>query len=173
MDDLEKAVEDVIAFERFRMICDSVSKQANRRVSDISNGIYNRVSSGEKLPLDSEVIAYIKTDETTEKVRETKDALEMFSKEFPKEYARLKELIEESRKAKEIHLYFGHKENCYPTKEAHYRILRNLGIAEKDIAKAYEVADEVFLNLRKKKIESVLSKHIDLDKKETEKKGKK
>ena len=167
--ELVKALEDLIAFERIRGIYKSIAEMSNRKVDDLARGVYNRVASKERLPHYSEVATHVETEKEMKKVRKMEEAIKIFSQEYPKAYKRLIYLIGEEREKSEIYLHFGYKEGCELTKEAYFRIFRNLGIKEKDLQDVYHVTEETLSLLRKKPLNGDFLKHIDLDKKKTKK----
>ena len=163
MEQIEKNIEDLIAYDRIKSLYSSFSQRAERREKDLAYGIYNQIARDEKIPTDSKVFASI-TDITESNARGMKDGMQEFKKRYP-DYGKILEgLIEEKRDEREVYLNFGIAGKELPD-AAYLRTFRDLGIDSEGAHKVYATV-EIFESIKKKKQDNNARKLlIDLDKK--------
>jgi hypothetical protein len=163
MEQIEKNIEDLVAYDTIKSLYSSFSQRAERREKELAYGVYNRIAKDEKIPKDANVSASIEYL-TEGKARGMKEGIEEFKKKYP-DYGKILEgLIEEKRDKKEIYLNFGIMGKELPN-AAYLRIFRDLGITPEDAHKVFSTV-EIFESIKKRKqTDSERSLLIDLDKK--------
>ena len=87
------------------------------------------------------------------KARGTKDGIDLFCQNYPRQGAILRGYIEEQRALRESHLYFGVNEGCRLTADDYMNVMSSLGLSEKVSSDLYPELMQVSRNLSKKREE--------------------
>lgn len=123
---LEGQVIQLIATDRTEIPISSMSGKLKRKKPKLAQAIVlpdsNRYN-GER------VYARLE-EEDLDKARGMKDAISLFAQKFPKYGTILRGMIEEKRKLREKHLYFGVKDSCRLTADDYIGIMENLGLSK-------------------------------------------
>jgi|SRR3989344_3283086 len=147
--ELERKVLELIAMDRIEMPISSLSGKLKRQKPKFAKEIDlngKAVYDGERC------YARIKKEDL-EKARGIREGVEEFSKKFPNYGKILNGLIEEKRKEKETHLYFGMYENCRLTEADYIGVMQNLGFTETGARNLYPELMQVSRNLSRKRDE--------------------
>ncbi|MDO8556357.1 MAG: hypothetical protein Q7R96_04265 [Nanoarchaeota archaeon] len=124
---LERQVIELIATDRIDIPISSMSGKLKRAKPKLAQGIslaeYDNAFTGER------VYARIESEDV-EKARGTREGIDAFSQKFPNYGKILEGLIQEKRKERETHLYFGINEGRRLTSGDYMGVMKNLGFSE-------------------------------------------
>ena len=147
---LERQVIELIATDRIDMPISSMSGKLKRAKPKLAQAVnlaeYKDVFTGER------VYARVKTEDV-EKARGMREGVQEFARKFPNYGKILEGIIQEKRKARETHLYFGVREGRRLTSEDYMGVMRNLGFSEARSESLYQELMEVSRNLSRKRAE--------------------
>jgi hypothetical protein len=123
MTNVEQGLIRLIATDRIEIPISSMSGKLKRQKPKIAQEAadgFNLRYSGER------TYARVETDDK-EKARGIAEGIEEFKNLYPKEGEVLQELIDETRKQKETHLYFGMNAGCRITADDYRQVMTDLG----------------------------------------------
>ena len=146
--ELERSVIDLIAADRLDIPISSMSGKLKRMKPKLASivDLPKKNFSGER------VYAFIR-DEEGRKARGMKDAIALFSMEFPKYGEILQGMISEERVFKEPTMYFGVNEGCRLTAVDYLTVLDNLGFTEARARALYIPLMETSRGISRKRLE--------------------
>ena len=147
--ELERKVLELIAMDRIEMPISSLSGKLKRQKPKFAKEIDlngKAVYDGERC------YARIKKEDL-EKARGIREGVEEFSKKFPNYGKILNGLIEEKRKEKETHLYFGMNPGSRITADDYREVMTNLGFTPAMAEDLYPALMDVSRKLSKKRDE--------------------
>ena len=105
--DLTLATEYLVAYRKLYFPTNSLSKKVDRRMGELAEGIYQRLSEKEKLSPGSFVVADIETKRSEARSRTLTEAVKEFIEENPEIGKKLQKKIDEKRKKKKTYLVYG------------------------------------------------------------------
>jgi hypothetical protein len=132
--ELERKIIGLVAADRLDIPISSMSGKLKRMKPKLARDISlpDNSYSGER------VYARLQIQDSTQKARTMKEAVEEFSFQYPKYGTILKGMIEETRVAKETNLYFGMQEGCRLTSDDYLGVMADLGFSEGQARALYE-----------------------------------
>ena len=147
--ELETKVIGLIAIDRLEMPISSMSGKLKRRKDKAKDSI----DLDEKARYDGERCYARVESEDLQKARGMRDGIDAFSQKFPSYGKILNGLIEEKRKVRETHIYFGMNEGCRLTEADYMGVMRSLGYGETAARSLYSPLMDVSRSLAKKRDE--------------------
>jgi len=147
---LEKQIIELIATDRIDIPISSMSGKLKRQKPKLATTI--DLSEYENDFIGERVYARIEAEDLM-KARGMKEAIDIFSQEFPRYGTILNGLIEEQRALRETHLYFGVNEGCKLTSEDYMGVMESLGFNETTAKSLYTELMDVSRNLSRKRQE--------------------
>ncbi len=147
---LERKVIELIAVDRIDIPISSLSGKLKRRKPKVAQEVdlsaYDGNFVGER--------AYARVESVDmEKAKGIREGVDEFSRKFPNYGKILNGIIEEKRKERETHLYFGLHEGRRLTSEDYMGVMRDLGFSEARAEGLYQELMEVSRNLSRKRDE--------------------
>ena len=147
---LERKIIELIATDRIDIPISSMSGKLKRAKPKIAGTIgleeYDGKFSGER------VYARVETEDV-EKARGMREGVDEFSKKFPNYGKILEGIIQEKRKDRETHLYFGIKEGRRLTSDDYMGVMKGIGFSESRAESLYQELMEVSRNLSRQRDE--------------------
>ncbi len=147
---LERQVIKLIATDRIEIPISSMSgklKRAKPKLAQVVNlAEYDNVFTGDR------VYARVKSEDV-EKARGMREGVSEFARKFPNYGKILEGLIQEKRKEKETHLYFGVREGRRLTSADYMGVMTKLGFTEARAEGLYQELIEVSRNLSRQRDE--------------------
>lgn len=147
---LERQIIELIAVDRIDIPISSMSGKLKRRKPKLAAGInlneHNGEYSGER------VYARVETEDHM-KARGMRDAIDLFTQEFPRYGKILQGMIEEERAIRETHLYFGTTDGARLTADDYMGVMRDLGFSESRSRDLYPELMAISRNLSRKRDE--------------------
>jgi len=147
---LERQVVELVAVDRIDILISSMSGKLKRAKPKLAGAIdlsaYDGSFSGER------AYARVKSEDV-ERARGMREGVDEFSKKFPNYGKILEGLIQEKRKERETHLYFGLHEGRRLTSEDYMGVMRDLGFSEARAEGLYQELMEVSRHLSRKRDE--------------------
>lgn len=143
----EKGLIQLIATDRIEIPISSMSGKLKRQKPEIAREAaeeFNVKYNGER------VYARIE-EEDKMKARGMRDGIDEFSKHYPKYGQLLQEMIDEKRKDREVHMYFGMNDGCRLTEADYMGVMENLGFTPAMASELYPALMDVSRKLSKKR----------------------
>lgn len=146
---LERQVIELIAADRIFITASSIDNKLKKVRPNLARAIdiLGKSYIGER------VYARVETEDSTEKARTMRDAVDEFATKYPRHGKILNGLIEETREAKESNLYFGINAGCRLTAEDYLGVMSNLGFTESQSRALYAPLIETSRAIAKKRNE--------------------
>ena len=149
-DNIERQIIEVIATDRIHIPISSMEGKLKRKkpklAKEIAIGDYDDDFQGERV--------YARVEEEDRlKARGMKEAIGLFKQEYPKYGNILQELIDEERKLRETHMYFGVNPGCRLTAEDYMNVMTGLGFTEKTAQSLYPELMDISRNMSRKREE--------------------
>ncbi|HLD12772.1 MAG TPA: hypothetical protein VJB87_04220 [Candidatus Nanoarchaeia archaeon] len=145
---LERQVIELIATDRIDVPISSMSGKLKRAKPKLAQAIdlaaYDGSFKGER------VYARV-VDEDVEKARGMREGVNEFGKKYPNYGKILEGIIQEKRKDRERHLYFGVNDGRRLTSDDYMGVMRNLGFSEARAESLYQELMEVSRKLSRQR----------------------
>jgi len=131
---LERQVIALVAADRIEIPVSSLSGKLKRMKPKLAQAISFPGNSY----LGERVYVRVETETATESARTMREAIDYFAEQFPRHGKVLNGLIEETRAAKEVNMYFGVNPGCRLTSDDYLGVMANLGFTEAQARNLYE-----------------------------------
>ena len=145
---LERKIIEIIATDRIDIPISSMSGKLKRKKPKLAQDVdltdYQGKFKGKR------VYARIEEDEVM-KARGMKEGIERYCEKFLREGKILRGMIEEERKLREIHLYFGINEGCRLTADDYMNVMTGMGFTETTARALYPELMDISRNLSRQK----------------------
>src|SRR3989344_5042206 len=149
-ENLERQIIELVATDRIDMPISSMSGKLKRAKPKLAQAVdlaeYHGNFTGDR------VYARVESEDV-EKARGMREGVSEFSKKFPNNGKILEGIIQEKRKARETHLYFGVNEGRRLTSADYMGVMRNLGFSEARAEGLYQELMGVSRNLSRQRDE--------------------
>ena len=149
-EELERQIIEVVATDRIGIPIKSVSGKLDRAKPKLAKGVdlseYDDDFQGERV--------YARIEENgVMKARGMRNAIDLFSREYPRHGKILSGLIAEQRQLSETHFYFGMQEGCRLTADDYLSVMTNLGFTENTAKRLYPELMDISHKMRRKRQE--------------------
>jgi hypothetical protein len=118
--------EDLIAYHALKSGFDIMCKRAQRKLAPTAESVYERLKKGQKIQ-GAPVQAQYRF-ESYDKSRTLTEGINEFSQQHPKYGAKLKQIIDETRKTKRRYLTFGKTDEL--DNQVYQKALEDIGVPE-------------------------------------------
>lgn len=132
---LERQIIEIIATDRIDIPISSMSGKLKRAKPKLAKAVF--ISPGESFEGDR-TYARVEQEDAVLKARTIREAVDVFAEKYPRHGKILDGLIEETRAAKEIHLYFGMNEGCRLASGDYMHVMTGLGFSELKAESMYQ-----------------------------------
>lgn len=141
----ERQILEIIATDRIDIPISSMSGKLKRAKPKLAKA----VDLPEDFFGDRTYARIEKTDE--DKARGMKEGIEKFEENFPRYGRILRGYIEEQRKFRETHLYFGMNSGCRLTSSDYMSVMKNLGFTEATAERLYPELMDISRKMSRKR----------------------
>jgi hypothetical protein len=148
-ENIEGKLIKLIATDRIEIPISSMSGKLKRQKPKLAKAVaegFKARFSGDR--------AYAKVEEKDiMKARGMREGIEAFSKVYPKMGQVLQEYIDEKRKDREVHMYFGMRDGCRITADDYREVMTNLGFTSAMAEELYPALMDVSRKLSRQRDE--------------------
>lgn len=146
---LERQIIQLVATDRLEIPISSLSGKLKRMKPKLAQALSFPGNNyhGQR------VYVRVETESTTESARTMREAVNAFAQNYPRHGQILNGMIEETRAAKEVNMYFGVNPGCRLTAEDYLEVMANLGFTETQARNLYEPLIETSRAISRKRNE--------------------